>query len=317
MHLQHPPRKDCETVLNFRQSPNLSPLETCSGQISPWVSEKWVGVMSYGFAGAGALDYFPCRYGQSRSVFRGPPRDLSRPYVAVLGGSQTVGKYVAAPFTTLVEEATGHPVVNLGSQNAGVELYLADPATLEVASRARLAVVQITGAECLSNRFYTVHSRRNDRFLAARPALTALFPEVELTDIHFTRHLMLVLRAAGEDRFATLVAHLKANWLGRMGQLLANLPARRVLLWMADAPLPDCADDPATGPMFVDCAMVDALMPRVAHLVEVVPSAAARAEGLCRMQFPDGEQETARLLPGVTAHGEVARALAPVVRGLF
>ena len=49
-------------------------------------------------AGAGALDYFPCRYGASRAVFRGPERDLSRPYVALLGGSATFGKYVATPF---------------------------------------------------------------------------------------------------------------------------------------------------------------------------------------------------------------------------
>lgn len=278
---------------------------------------NWVGVMSVGFAGAGALDYFPCRYGKSRLVFRGPGRDLAQPYVVMLGGSQTFGTYVAAPFPTLVEEATGHAVANLGAQHAGLGFYLADPLVLEVASQARLAVVQITGAEALTNRFYTVHSRRNDRFLAATPALTDLFPEVDLTDIHFTRHLMLVLRAAGPDRFAKVVSHLKANWLRGMGTLLAQLPAHRIFVWMADTPLPGRGNDPATGPMFVDRAMVEALLPQTSHFVEAVPSAEARAEGVSRMQFSDGEQDSARLLPGVAAHHELARALVPLVNRLL
>lgn len=273
--------------------------------------------MKIGQVGAGALDYFPCRYGMSRAVFRGPQRDLSGDYIAMLGGSQTFGSYVEAPFPTLVEEATGHLVVNLGGRNAGPELYLSDPAALRVASGARLAVVQITGAEGVSNQFFTVHGRRNDRFIAASPALTALFPEVDVTDIHFTRHLLLVLQAAGRDRFAGVVAHLKATWLGRMTQLLAHLPARRVLLWMAEGAVPVHASEPSAAPMFIDRAMIDALLPRVTRLVEASPSADARAEGLCRMQFPEAEQATARLMPGTTAHREVARALVPVVEALF
>lgn len=275
--------------------------------------------MSYGLAGAPALDYFPCRYGASRGVFRGPQRDVSGDYVAMLGGSQTFGAYVEAPFPALVEEATGHPVANLGGLNAGPDFYLSDPAALDIASAARLAVVQITGAEAMSNPFYTVHNRRNDRFLAASPALRALYPEVEFTDIHFTRHLLLVLRQAGADRFETLVTALKANWQARMQALLARMPDRRVLLWMADAPPPDLAraPDPVFGPLMIDRAMLAALGPQVTATVEAVPSAAARAEGVRRMQFPLEETPMARCLPGSAAHHEVARALAPVVARLF
>ncbi|HLQ19378.1 MAG TPA: DUF6473 family protein, partial [Tabrizicola sp.] len=118
-------------------------------------------------AEAGALDYFPCRYGASKALFRGPQRDLSLPYVAMLGGSATFGKYVERPYPALVEAALGRPVANLGGLNAGPDFYLTDPAALDVAARAQVAVVQVTGAEALSNPFYTVHSRRNDRFLAA------------------------------------------------------------------------------------------------------------------------------------------------------
>jgi Domain of unknown function (DUF6473) len=255
----------------------------------------------------------------SRSVFRGPQCDLSGAYVAMIGGAQTFGKYVVAPFPALVEEATGYPVANLGGLNAGVEFYLSDPCALQVARKAQVAVVQVTGAEALSNRFYTVHSRRNDRVLTATPALRALFPEVEFTDIHFTRHLLTVLQVAGPDRFAGVMAELKATWIVRMRALLAELPPRRILLWMADAALPACANslDPRAGPLLIDRQMVEAVLPAVSTFLQVVPSAAARAEGVRRMQFPDGEQHCARFLPGGTAHREVAEAMIPALMRLF
>lgn len=270
-------------------------------------------------AGAGALDYFPCRYGLSRAVFRGPGRDLSRDYVAMLGGSPTFGKYVAAPYPLLVEEATGRQVANLGALNAGPDFYLSDPATLAVAAGARVAVVQITGAEAMTNPFYSVHSRRNDRFVAASPALRALYPEVDFTEIHFTRHLLMVLRDTSHQRFATVTDALKANWLARMQALLAALPARRVLLWLADRAPPVVADtlDVAGGPLLVEASMLAALRPAVSALIEAVPSPAARSEGLSRMQVPETELETARCLPGSAVHDEVAALLSPVVARLL
>lgn len=277
------------------------------------------GVMIPVQAGAGALDYFPCHYGQSRAVFRGPQRDLSGPYIVALGGSSTFGKYVARPYPALVEQATGHPVANLGGLNTGPDFYLSDPAALRVASRARLAVVQITGADALSNPFYTVHARRNDRFLAATPALRALYPEVDFAEIHFTRHLLLVLARTDAARFSRLRDALQANWLARMRQLLAHLPLRRVLLWLADGRPPARATDldHACGPLLVDAGMLATLRPAVSALVEAVPSPAARAEGLARMQFPQTEADQARHLPGPAAHDEVAALLGPVVAGLF
>ena len=180
-------------------------------------------------AGAGALDYFPCLYGASKAMFRGPQRYLSRPYVAMLGGSPTFGKYVERPYPVLVETALGRSVANLGGLNAGPDFYLSDPAALDIAAGARAAVVQITGAEASSNAFYSVHSRRNDRFLAATPALRALFPQVDFTEIHFTRHLLQVLRRADAGAFDQVELALRQNWLAKMRLLLAGLPARRVL----------------------------------------------------------------------------------------
>lgn len=268
-------------------------------------------------AEAGGLDYFPCRYGASKAVFRGPEQDLSQPYVAVLGGSSTFGKYVARPYPALVEQALGRPVANLGGLNAGPDFYLTDPAALDIAARAHVAVVQVTGAEALSNPFYSVHSRRNDRFLAATPALRALFPGVDFTDIHFTRHLLQVLERSDPAATATVVRGLKDNWLARMRQLLSRLPQRRVLLWLADAPPPQraLALDPA--PPFIDRAMLEALRPEVDEVVIATPSPRARSLAPFDMTYPETEAALAACLPGAAMHAEVAAELVPIVEGLW
>jgi hypothetical protein len=270
-------------------------------------------------AGAGAPDYFPCRYGASKAVFRGPARDLTVPYVAVLGGSASFGKYVASPYAELLEQAIGRPVANLAALNAGPDLYLSDPAALEIAQSATVAILQITGAEALSNPLYTVHGRRNDRFLTATPALRALYPEVDFTEVHFTRHLLMVLRRTDGLRFRQVLTVLKENWLKRMRQLLARLPGRRVLLWLSDAPAPALAEDldPGFGPLLIDRSMLAALQADGGHLVEAVPSETARVEGPAGMLFPEVEALQARWLPGQTAHAEIALLLTPVVRRLM
>lgn len=260
-------------------------------------------------AGAGALDYLPCRYGASKTMFRGPRRDLSQPYVAVLGGSVAFGRYVAQPYADLVEAGLGRPVANLAALNAGPDFYLSDPDTLEIAAGAAVAVVQVTGAEALSNPFYTVHSRRNDRFLAVTPALKALFPQVDFTDIHFTRHLLQVLRRADAGRFAQVVEGLQGAWLDRMRTLLARLPARRMLLWVTGA-------GPDSDPLYIDRALIDALRGDVTQVVEVTPSARARAMAPFDMTYPETEAAQASCLPGAAVHAELAETLLAGLRGL-
>jgi hypothetical protein len=270
-------------------------------------------------AGAGALDYFPCRYGASRALFRGPQRDLSGPYVAVLGGSASFGKYVARPYPELLEQTLKLPVANLAAQNAGPDLYLSDPAALKIAAGAAVAIVQITGAEGLSNPLYSVHARRNDRFLAATSALRALYPQVDFTEIHFTHHLLTVLRRADPVRFGTVLQILKETWVDRMQSLLARLPCWRVLVWLSDTALqPSAVDpDPGFGPWLVDRAMLSALTGPTTQLAEIVASTTALTEGAAGMTFPATEALQARALPGAAVHAEVAERLAPEVARLM
>lgn len=268
-------------------------------------------------AGAGAPDYCPCRYGAAKALLRGPARDLTRPYVAMLGGSATFGKYVHQPYPALVESILGRPVANLGGLNAGPDFYLSDAGLLRVASAAQVAVVQVTGAEALSNPFYTVHSRRNDRFLAATPALKALFPQVDFAEIHFTRHLLQVLEDSDPGAHAQVVAGLKATWLERMRHLMARLPSRRVLLWLADAPPPETALSLEPSPPFVDRQMLDALGAEASELVIATPSPQARAQAPLDMSYPETEAALAACLPGSAMHAEVADALTPVLQRLM
>jgi hypothetical protein len=274
--------------------------------------------MAYAHQGAGALDYFPCRYGTSRLRFRGPCRDLTGPYVAVLGGTETYGKFVPRPYPALVEEATGLRMVNLGCTNAGPDVFLNDPTVLEIAARARLAVVQILGAQNLTNRFYTVHPRRNDRFLAAALLLRQMFPEVDFTEFHFTRHMLRALRAASPDRFEVVAEELRAAWVARMGDLLGRLRGRAVLLWMgAEAAPPAGQGGLEHDPILVDADMIAAVRGRAIACVEVVASPQARARGVEGLAFAPLERPAAMVVPGPAVHAEVAAALAPRLIGLI
>ncbi len=264
--------------------------------------------------GAGAPDYCACRYGRSRSAFRGPQVSLDLPYIAMLGGSLTFGMWVHTPFPALVAAATARAVVNLGVHHGGPDVYLSDPEILNIVARADVAVVQITGAETLTNPFYSVHARRNDRFLAATPALQDLFPEVDFTDIHFVRHLLQVLQRVDSRRFAHVVQALKATWVARMQDLLVHLPLRRRLLWVAEQAPPDRADTlGAGGPLFVDGPMLERLRALAGDVIVAVPGMEARLKDAAAaghawdgVSRPDG-------LPGPETHRLVAALVLPAI----
>ena len=65
--------------------------------------------MAYEYAGEAALDYFPCRYGQSKLLFRGPRRRLEGAYVAAIGGTETYGKFVPDPYPALARMRERYP----------------------------------------------------------------------------------------------------------------------------------------------------------------------------------------------------------------
>ncbi|WP_323772287.1 DUF6473 family protein [Antarctobacter sp.] len=268
--------------------------------------------------GHGSLEYYPCRYGNSRVLFRGPRRQLDGVYVAFLGGTETYGRFVETPFPALVETKVKIACANFGVVNAGVDLYLNDPAVMDLMAGADTKVVQVMGAQNLSNRFYSVHPRRNDRFLRASDRLMALYPEIDFTEFHFVRHMLGRLAEVSGDRYAQVLDELRMAWTARMKHLLTQLRGDIVLLWFADHPVP--VENPATldgDPLFVNREMIEILRPRVSHVVEVVASDAARTEGTRGMVFSDFEACAAEELMGPLAHQEVSVALAEVLSDMM
>ncbi len=275
--------------------------------------------MAYVFPGEGSLEYFPCHYGSSRILFRGPKRDIGRAYVAVIGGTEAYGKFVPRPFPDVVEQDLGLPVVNLGCMNAGPDVFLNETAVTQIAAEACVTVVQLLGAQNLSNRYYAVHPRRNDRFLGATPLLRGIFPRVDFTEFNFTRHMLMSLQRASADRFEVVAEELRAAWVSRMKLLLSRLTGRTVLLWMSDAPPPSPTRraDLGQNPMLVDSEMVAALRGQAADYLEAVISPQALCEGVEGMAFAPMEAPAAAGVLGPAAHREVAAQLSPVIERLL
>jgi hypothetical protein len=275
--------------------------------------------MAYAYPSEGSLDYYPCHYGASRLVFRGPKKALSKPYLVTIGGTETYGKFVPAPYPSVLEEVSGCNVVNLGWMNAGPDVFLNDPAVLDIASGAQLAIVQILGAQNLSNAFYSVHPRRNDRFLRASARLQNLYREVDFTEFHFTRHMLQSLFQTSPHRFVEVAAELQSTWMARMGQLLRAIKCPTILLWMGDRPPPQtkAGGDPYASMVLVSASMIDAMRSNATAYLEVVSSREAMNEGIENMLFSDMERPCAEGVPGPLTHREVAVALAAAVEHLM
>ena len=266
-----------------------------------------------------ALDYSVCRYGSSRVQFRGPRCDMSGDYVACLGGTETFGKFVPDPYPALVQGRMGLPVANLGCVNAGIDVFLNEPAIADVASGARVTVLQILGAQNLSNRFYTVHPRRNDRFVHAAPGLKALYRDIDFTEFHFTRHLLGALARKSPERFEIVADELRTAWVSRMKLLLARLSAKTLLLWVANhAPAPRGQMEPLRAdPLLVDTDMLNLIRPYATDYLEVIGSPMAQLNGLRGMAFAEFDRPAAAEVIGPAVHHEVAQALAPVLKAMM
>ncbi|MBN2907152.1 MAG: hypothetical protein JXJ18_10630 [Rhodobacteraceae bacterium] len=268
--------------------------------------------MTFANPGAGALSYFPCRYGNSKLLFRGPKRALDRPYCAMIGGTETYGRFVARPFPKLVEDDLGLAMVNLGCVNAGLDVFVNDTAVADVAAGAAVTVVQAMGAQNMSNRFYMVHPRRNDRFLRASAMLKALYPGVDFTEFHFTRHMLGALKSHSATAFEIVVAELQMAWQARMRMLAVRMPGEKILLWLSAGP----ADVLGEEPLFITPHMLDTVRPYFSRVVEVRASPAALKEGTEGMIFSEMDAHAAAALPGPAVHREIADALTPVLRDL-
>ncbi|CTQ50075.1 DUF6473 family protein [Jannaschia donghaensis] len=256
------------------------------------------------------LDYYPCYYGGSRIPFRGPAVPLDGAYTVVIGGCEVYGRYVEDPFTDQLAELTGRRVVNLGVRNAGLDVFSFDDRLLRVLSRAEVAIVQLTGAHNISNRFYTVHPRRNDRFLEAARPLTNLYRDIDFSDFSFTRHMLVTLRRRCPERFARVQVELAEAWHARMKLLLSRISGTRVLLHIENRNDYGLGSEPA----FVSVEMIESLEGAFDKIVQCDVSSNLGDSRLDDMVFPGTERDAALRMMSTDAHEQVAAALARTVR---
>lgn len=272
--------------------------------------------MAYEKLGGETLNYQPCHYAGSKLLFRGPKRSLDSDYIAFLGGTETYGKFIPNPFVNLVEAELSMPCVNLGWSNAGVDVFLHDKGIIQTAQAASAVVLQLPCAQNMTNRFYTVHPRRNDRFVKPLALMQQVFPEVDFSEFHFTRHLLGHLQRRAPDRFATLLRELQITWVARMKLLISEIDRDVILLWFSKRRPGEDYDSPEIhlDPALVSRNMVEALRGCVAEIVEVFESPAAAAVGTTGMTCSTVELPAARELLGPVAHQDAADALVPVLR---
>lgn len=278
--------------------------------------KKRVGIMTYDTLGLGALDYLPCRYGTSKLTFRGPRRALEAPYVAFLGGTATFGKFIEQPFPLLVEHLTGVTSVNFGQVNAGLDVFSKDSTVLEAARGAQVTVIEAMGPVNMNNRFYSVHPRRNDRFLHASPDLKQLYYDVDFTQFSFTQHMLRHLYLCDAGRFAQIRHMLEKTWVRRMRRLLTQL-SQEVVLVRIDASGAEVGWSMEAGPApsLITDDMVDRLGPLLSAIVDV--SSKKHSSGSEGKTFSILEEEAAKVVPHPHIHQEVARALYPVLDRLM
>lgn len=269
--------------------------------------------MTYERTGQTGLEYYPCRYDNSRILFRGPRRRLQGEYIAFLGGTEIYGRFVRDPIPALVERSINRTCVNFGTPNAGLDVYLNEPVVLHAAQEAAVTVLQVMGASNMSNRFYSVHPRRNDRFLKASKLLQNLYQEVDFTEFNFNRHMLQSLRRLSPERFEIVAEELRNAWLARMPHLLASLRGQTVLLWFAEHAPENCDTSTEQDPMFVNRAMIDAIRPHVAGVVEVVASDTALENRTHGLVVAETDRPAAEELMGPAAHKEAAAAILPLV----
>lgn len=185
--------------------------------------------MSYIATDIRPVDFSICQYGKSPFFLRGRKVRTNGRYWVCLGGQKTYAEDIVLPFSQQLERRFGVPVVNMGIPYSGPDAVFDDKDLSTVISGAEMVIFEPLSMVNHTNPFYRVHPRRNDRFICPMPALTTLYPEMDFTDCHFTKHLLCKLLVCDPARFETVRDALEHEWTIKM-QRLARL-MRRAIAW--------------------------------------------------------------------------------------
>ncbi len=267
------------------------------------------------------IDYQQYRFGRAQQRFRGPRPDLSKPYIACIGGSEVYGKFVRDPFSQIIQNNLGMPVANWGTPGAGPSFFLKDPVVLEACSNAKICIISAMGAVAMSNRLYSVFKRRNSRLRTVSPMLRGIYPDVDFSQIRYAHNLLRKLHREDPAKFTILIVELQQAWVARMRELLDDIETTKVLLWMSSRSPDDDAGPERTEnfvkfPAFVNRDMFEEIAPLVDVVVEYVA-----ADELGQDRYDGRVFDEAGVAPiswpGPTMHAQTAELLEPSLRDLL
>ena len=239
-------------------------------------------------------------------------------YLTFLGGTETFGQFIETPYPDIIEGQTGLPAINLGCRHPGIDTFNTSPGLIDICSMAQVTVIQIMGAANMSNRFYTVDPRHNERFIRASKRFKEIYPEVDFSTFETTDQLLCTLAEVGPDRLGLVRQEVQSAWVARMRTLLGQIDGKKVLLWMSDH-RPYCADTGGTicrDPLFIDRAMLNAVKDYADALIEIVGTQGEILAGRSDMVFSEIETFEAQKMLGPMVHERTAIAIQSTLAAL-
>ena len=129
--------------------------------------------------------------------------------------------------------------------------------------------------------------------------MRTIYNDLDLTDIHFTGHLLNTLASKSPEDFKTISQELRRHWVTKMSGLLERIGGKIVLLWLADR-APDDAewkDQHWSDPGFLNRDMIDQIAGAAFGVVEVVATPDEIHAGHERMYFSQMDEPAARQRP--------------------
>jgi hypothetical protein len=218
----------------------------------------------YQIADAHFIDYRLYRVAGVKSPFRGPAVKSDK-YIAYVGAAQTFGRFVDAPFPSLVSSALGIEALNLGRGGSSSTFVADNPILLERVNRAALVVVQI-----LSGR-----SQSNSMFKILDDGMRGINLETgeECTAPVFYTWLM----ERDQELIQRIVEETRTNYIQSMTRLLNAIKPPKVLLWLSNR-TPEYQERLGGSlldlfgkfPQFVNRVMVDELRSQADAYVECI-----------------------------------------------
>jgi len=259
------------------------------------------------------------RLGSAKLPIRPPAKTVADEFVVFLGGDDTYGCHIEEPFPALIERISGVQAFNLGCVGSSLDVFTKHMEILRLCSYAGLVVIEIMGAEAISNRLYRVDERNTQNLLRASKYLKALYSEIDFAQIATISELLTILAQTSNDRLFFVRQELQLAWVARMRGLIRQISAPVILLWISDHE-PFFAETGGTvfrDPLFVDRTMIENLRPEVVDIVEFV----SLPEEVYRGNSDPGSRSEKTAMPvevlGSRFHQRVAEELSPIVQEIL